>query len=689
MVPPRVSAASAVLLGAALAGIAFGAAGGTELGRTTTVEVLAVLASGALVAVVLYRGIYGGPGSVPLAAFAALAAFTALSVTWSIVPETSYVEAGRTMAYLFVFAGGVALARLAPRRPEIVLGGVLLAAGLASAYALASRVWPATLAENELSNRIGAPFQYWNAVGTTAALAVPALLWLGSRRTGSAALRALAYPALGVSVVAILLTQSRGALAAAGIAAIIWFALVPLRLRSLPVLLVPAAGAGAVSAWALARDAFSQTLQPLSARESVAGDFGLLLLLMVVVLFLAGLAVNVGLARSVASMRVRRRVGIAALAVACAIPLVALTSVAVSDGGLGGSIRDRVDQLTSETDTAPQQGAGRLTAVSSTRGKYWREAGRVFDDRPVAGVGAGAFEVARLRHRSDAAVTRHAHGYPVQTLADLGIIGLALSLPCSSPGWSPPPAPRGSTRAGCVCGAPRTRCPRGGTGTASASRSPRWHWWRSSSGCSPRSTGPGSCPDRPRWRSWPPGWWPGADPWSRWAGPPSPSRPRSPRRRGLAAPRAGGRGWDARRRARGLGAMAARGVPALGGQRAGHGLGRRLPVGARRGGQRGRLRSALPHSALRPRRHPVRRKAGCPGRAHARARGAPLPRRSRRLDQARALPALRARQTAGGAHHAAGRPLPGPLLAAGALALPHRAGGTARGGPSTPEVDRF
>ncbi len=428
MVPSRVSAASALLLGAALAGIAFGAAGGTELGRTTIVEVLAVLASGALVAVVLYRGGYGGPGSVPLAAFAALAGLTTLSVTWSIVPETSYVEAGRTMAYLFVFAAGVALARLAPRRPEIALGGVLLAAGLASAYALASRVWPATLAANELSNRIGAPFQYWNAVGTTAALAVPALLWLGSRRTGRVALRALAYPALGVSIVAILLTQSRGALVAAGIAAVIWFALVPLRLRSLPVLLVPAAGAGAVSAWALARNAFSQTLQPLSARESVAGDFGLLLLLMVVLLFLAGLAVNVGLARSVGSMRVRRRVGIAALAVACVIPLVALTSVAVSDGGLGGSIRDRVDQLTSETDTAPQQGAGRLTAVSSTRGKYWREAGRVFDDRPVAGVGAGAFEVARLRHRSDAAVTRHAHGYPAQTLADLGILGLGLSL---------------------------------------------------------------------------------------------------------------------------------------------------------------------------------------------------------------------------------------------------------------------
>ena len=53
------------------------------------------------------------------------------------------------------------------------------------AYSIASRIWPGTLAENELSNRIGAPFQYWNAVGTVAAIAIPVALWLGSRRTGS------------------------------------------------------------------------------------------------------------------------------------------------------------------------------------------------------------------------------------------------------------------------------------------------------------------------------------------------------------------------------------------------------------------------------------------------------------------------------------------------------------------------
>jgi O-Antigen ligase len=424
-----VDTAAAVVLGAALAGVVFGAAGGTELGRTSVVEVLLVLAGGGTVAAAIVWG-RRGPlyGATALLLFAALAALTALSVTWAIVPELSYVEAGRTLAYLAVFAAAIAGARLAPRATPVAIKGILLAATAAVTYALAARVWPASLGENEISNRIGQPFEYWNAVGTTAALAIPGLLWLGSRRGGSVAGRALAYPAMGAAMLAILLTQSRGALAAAVLGGIAWFAIVPLRLRSLPVLLAPAAAAGAVGAWALSKDAFAESLQPVAVKESVAGEFGLLLLLMAALLTAAGLAINLGEARLTPSMHMRKRLGIAALAVACAVPLVAFTSVAFSDRGLGGTIGDRVDELTSETDTAPTvQGAGRFAAASSTRGKYWREAGRVLDDRPSVGTGAGTFRVARLRHRTDASVTGHAHGFVPQTLADLGIVGVVLT----------------------------------------------------------------------------------------------------------------------------------------------------------------------------------------------------------------------------------------------------------------------
>jgi O-Antigen ligase len=415
--------AIALILGGALAAVSFGAAGGTELSRTSITEVLVVLAGAAVIAAALLWGRRGSlDGATSLLAFAALASLTALSVLWSIVPEFSYIEAGRTLSYLAVFAAAIAGARLAPRAVPGVIGGVLIGAMLPVAYALASRIWPGTLAENELSNRIGAPFQYWNAVGTVAAISIPAALWLGSRRTGSVWSRALAYPAVGLSVLAILLTQSRGALGAAAIAAIVWLAIVPLRLRSLPVVIVPALAAGAVGAWALSKDPFSKSLQPLEAKEAVAGDFGLLVVLMIVVLLAAGFAVNVGLARGLVSMRTRRRAGAVTVALACLVPLVAFTSVALS-----GTIDDRVSELTSETEVSPEEGGERVFASSSTRGKYWREAGRVFEDRPTQGVGAGAFAVARLRHRTDAAVTAHAHGFVPQTLADLGIVGVAVT----------------------------------------------------------------------------------------------------------------------------------------------------------------------------------------------------------------------------------------------------------------------
>ena len=254
---------AALLLAAALAGVAFGAAGGTQLGRTTVVELLMVLLGGAVVAAAVVWG-RGGPlyGAASLFLFAALAALTALSVTWAIVPELAYIEAGRTFAYLAVFAAGVTGARLAPRWGHVAIKGIVLAATAATAYALAARVWPGSIGETEISNRIGQPFEYWNAVGSTAALAIPGLLWLGSRRGGSVAGRVAAYPAMGAAILAILLTQSRGALAAAALGAIAWFAIVPLRLRSLPVLLLPSLAAGLVAAWALSKDACAETLQP-------------------------------------------------------------------------------------------------------------------------------------------------------------------------------------------------------------------------------------------------------------------------------------------------------------------------------------------------------------------------------------------------------------------------------------------
>jgi hypothetical protein len=413
-----------LILGGAIVGVAFGAEGGTELTHTTVTEIaLVAVSAGVLAAAFLWSRSGAIQGVTTVLLFSLLALLTAVSVLWSISPELTYIETGRTIAYLAVFTAAVAGARLAPRAAPELLEGLLIAAVVPVGYALASRVWPGALAENEISNRLGQPFDYWNAVGCVAAMAVPITLWLGSRRGGSPTLRMVAYPVMGATILAIMLTQSRGAAAAAVVAAIAWFILVPLRLRSLPVLLLPLAASVAVGAWALSKDPFTKTLQPLSAKEAVAGDFGALVLLMIVLLLLAGAAVEAGSARRVPSARARRRIGIVAVAFACLVPLAAFTSVAFSDRGIG----DRIGELTSETKVSPGEGGGRVFAASSSRGKDWREAFKVFDARPLKGAGAGAFAVGRLRFRNDASVTRHAHGWIPQTMADFGVLGLVLT----------------------------------------------------------------------------------------------------------------------------------------------------------------------------------------------------------------------------------------------------------------------
>ncbi len=421
------SVASAALA-AALLGVALGARGGSALERTAVVELLLIAAGAALVCAAVVFGRRGRlDGGTALAAFALLAAITAFSVGWSIAPDLSSVEAGRTFAYLMTFAGGIAIARLAPTGAVSVARGILLAAVAICAYGLATRVWPASFEELALSGRIGQPFDYWNALAGVAAVGLVPALWLGARRTGSTVGRVLAFPATGLLIATLLIAQSRGALAGALVGCALWLVLVPLRLRSLVVLITAGVAAAPVIAWALSKDPFRIGLQPLSAREAVADDFGLLLVALVVVLSAVGVLVEAVRARHQPSLQTRFRAGAAVAVVVALVPLALATSVATSERGLTGTISDRVDELTSDS-AAPPTGGGRLGSVASERFGYWREAFDAFDERPLDGLGAGSFELARLVHRDGAGGARRAHGFAPQTLSDLGLLGGAAAL---------------------------------------------------------------------------------------------------------------------------------------------------------------------------------------------------------------------------------------------------------------------
>lgn len=424
----RWSTATSAALAAALAGVAVGARGGTALERAGIVELaLLAVAAAVIVAALLFAPRTRLHGGWALVAFGALAAITALSIGWSITPDLSYVETGRTLAYLAVFAAAVAGARLAPGAAPAVVRGVLLAAVAIAAYGLAARVWPGSFSEGLLTGRISVPYDYWNALAGTAALGIVPALWLGARRTGNALARAAAYPAAGLLIATVLITQSRGALLGGAIACLAWLAIVPLRLRSVAVLAAGAAGAAPVAAWALSKDPFHLAGQPPAAREAVAGDFGLILAAMVVGLAAVGAAAVALQARRPLALQGRVRAGFAIAAVAAIVPLALLTSVATSERGLVGTVSDRVEELTTEGEPTPV-GGERLTSVSSSRAGYWRQAWSAFEERPTVGLGADSFALSRLRYRDDSLHVGHAHGFLPQTLADFGLLGLAAAL---------------------------------------------------------------------------------------------------------------------------------------------------------------------------------------------------------------------------------------------------------------------
>jgi hypothetical protein len=418
------SSAASAALAAVLAAIAFIGGGGNELGAQTLVGLSLIIGCGIVAAIGVTYGRTGHHGRGSLLLFGLLATLSAISIFWSIAPDVTWIEADRTFAYFAVFAAGVAAGRLAPTGYAVLLRAVLGAVAVLTLYALASRVWPEQIGgPTEIYARISEPFGYWNAVGVTAALGVVPALWLGARRSGHQPANALAFPLMGLLILAMFLSFSRGSLVAAGLGVIAWFAFVPLRLRSQPVLVAPALVSAPVLVWALSKDEFTKDGLPAAARATVGPEFGLIVLAMSALLLAIGLAVGFSGRDWVPSFSMRRRAGVIAVAVAVAIPLALLTSVALSSRGLPGTVSDRWTELTSESATTPG-GPQRLIRASSTRGRYWRQAGHIFSDLPVTGTGEGTFGIARLHYRKDQLVAQHAHGFFAQTAADLGILGL-------------------------------------------------------------------------------------------------------------------------------------------------------------------------------------------------------------------------------------------------------------------------
>lgn len=421
--------AAAALVAGLICACTFIATGGLQLESRTSVELLLTLLAGATAAAAIVLAPRGTrfSGAWPTALLFGFAALTAISVAWSVSPDASWQEAGQLLAYSALFGAVALLAKTTPGRWNGVLGGVVIATVVICGYALLSKVLPAQLAAGESVARLRAPFGYWNATGLCAAIGIVGCLWLGTRRAGHALLSALAYPAMGLLMVALMLAYSRGALAVALVGAAAWLCLVPLRLRGALMLIVCGAFAAIGVAFDFSSAALSSEGATLAARASAGHQLGLLLAAIAIALLCIGVAIGFTLARRPPSPRTRRRAAAALLSCLALVVLAGVAALAHSQRGFTGTISHEVSTLTNPNVAVPNT-PDRLTAVASVRARYWKQAIQVFAAHPALGAGGGGYDTARKQYETGTLEVAHAHGYVVQTLADLGLVGIAVTL---------------------------------------------------------------------------------------------------------------------------------------------------------------------------------------------------------------------------------------------------------------------
>lgn len=353
-----------------------------------------------------------------------LAAWTWLSLAWTDNTVQTALEGFRMIAY----AGVVAALVLVVRRETApaLLRGVLAAIALLSTYGLATRLFPDRLGSYDpiSAYRLSEPIGYWNGFGIFVAIGL--LLALGAvARERSTALRAAAAAAFVVLVPALYFTFSRGAWIALAVGIVAAVALDPRRLQLLVALLVVGAP-GLLAAWIGSRsEALTRQDSPLSA----AVDQGREVAVFVVVLALVAAAGAVALAAAERRVVPSRTIRLGFAAVLAVLVLGALTGVVARFGGPVEMVDKAYDAFKEPPPVAQTDLGERLfTFTGSYRLELWEEAWNQYRDHSLLGEGAGTYEQYWLQGRPIPHKVRDAHNLYLETLGELGPIGLALLL---------------------------------------------------------------------------------------------------------------------------------------------------------------------------------------------------------------------------------------------------------------------
>ena len=343
-----------------------------------------------------------------LGGLALLAAWTLLSIAWAPIAGSAYHAGQLVMLYVGVLLAAMLLLRSPPAQ-RIVEPALAAGALIVTGYGILGRLLPGVLHFSRsisAQGRLEQPLTYWNATGELAALGFVLCARIAGEAQRPRALRAAAAAASAPLGLGLYLSFSRGALfaCAAGLVALIVAAPRREQLEGIVI---------AISAAVLS----SIAAAPFKGVTSLAGALGTRERQGAIVLVLL---VAIGAAAAAAQRHRARRAQAAPLRLPNHAAWITLVLICA---GMALAI---VVGSKESANRPLSGGASRYVTLQSNRYAYWRVAFRAFGDEPLHGVGAGGWAVWWLRYRPFNDFAQDAHSLPLQTLAELGLVGVAL-----------------------------------------------------------------------------------------------------------------------------------------------------------------------------------------------------------------------------------------------------------------------
>jgi hypothetical protein len=363
-------------------------------------------------------------GALLVGALGLLGAWQLLSIAWSTGAGLPALEAERTLVYLC--AATLLVLLLEPSRVTSLLAGIVAGVTAVAVYALGTRLLPGTIGgayDPSSGYQLAKPIGYWNALGLLLVIAI--VLAAGLALRGSRSLVAAATVALVPLCCSLYFTFSRGSFLALAVALVVLVVVEADRLRGvaqLAVLLAAPALGVLLASRSPALTATGATLQ--TAQEQghrLAWQLLGLAFVAVVLAMLSGWAS----ARVRLSPAARRGLGVAVV-----VALALATAGALVGAGGPASVGERVHQSFVAQPPPTNRGLERrlLSASGNGRADYWTVAARMVRRDPLLGDGAGSFAARWARERPAETEARDAHNLYLETLAELGPVGLALLL---------------------------------------------------------------------------------------------------------------------------------------------------------------------------------------------------------------------------------------------------------------------